>query len=81
MKGLLQIPSVLDESKAAPNMPFGPEVRQALDYMFEIGERDGFKTKDVGGYAGHLEYGDGEEIVGILCHLDVVPAGDGWTYG
>ena len=81
LKGLLQIPSVLDESKAAPNMPFGPEVRKALDYMFELGERDGFKTKDVGGYAGHLEYGDGEDIVGILCHLDVVPAGEGWTYG
>ncbi len=24
--------------------------------------------------------GDGEEIVGILCHVDVVPAGDGWTF-
>ncbi len=81
LKGLLQIPSVLDEDKAGPNEPFGPEVRRALDYMFALGERDGFVTKDVGGYAGHLEYGSGEEIVGILCHLDVVPAGDGWTYG
>ena len=23
--------------------------------------------------------GDGEKTLGILCHLDVVPAGDGWT--
>ena len=22
----------------------------------------------------------GEEIIGVLCHLDVVPTGDGWTY-
>lgn len=81
LTGLLQIPSVLDEAKSGPNQPFGPEVRRALDYMFSLGERDGFLTKDVGGYAGHLEYGSGEEIVGILCHLDVVPAGEGWTYG
>ncbi len=81
LTGLLQIPSVLDETKTGPNEPFGPEVRRALDYMFALGERDGFATKDVAGYAGHLEYGSGEEIVGILCHLDVVPAGEGWTYG
>ncbi|TCI61591.1 dipeptidase PepV [Exiguobacterium sp. SH0S2] len=81
LKGLLTIPSVLNESKTGPNEPFGPEVRQALDYMLELGQRDGFITKDVDGYAGHLEYGEGEELVGILCHLDVVPAGDGWTYG
>ena len=81
LNGLLRIPSVLDEEKAGPSMPFGPEVRRALDFMFELGQRDGFDTKDVAGYAGHLEYGEGEEIVGILCHLDVVPAGEGWTYG
>ena len=23
--------------------------------------------------------GQGEELVGILCHVDVVPEGDGWT--
>src|SRR5690606_19096506 len=28
----------------------------------------------------HIEVGKGEEILGILCHLDVVPAGDGWKY-
>ena len=25
--------------------------------------------------------GEGEEILGILCHVDVVPAGSNWTYG
>lgn len=81
LKGLLEIPSVLDEAQAGPGQPFGFEVRRALDYMLDLGKRDGFTTKDVNGYAGHLEYGDGEELVGILCHLDVVPAGEGWTYG
>jgi len=39
----------------------------------------GLATKNVDGYAGHAEYGAGNEIVGVLVHLDVVPAGDGWT--
>ena len=41
---------------------------------------DGFTPKNVDGYAGHLEMGQGEDLVGILCHLDVVPAGDGWSH-
>lgn len=28
---------------------------------------------------GWCEYGEGEEMVAVLGHLDVVPAGDGWT--
>ncbi len=40
----------------------------------------GFKTKNLDGYAGHAELGEGDETVGILVHLDVVPEGDGWTY-
>ncbi|WP_170007978.1 dipeptidase PepV [Bacillus fonticola] len=78
-KGLLRIPSVKDVSRATPDAPFGPEVKQALTYMLQLGERDGFITKEVENVAGHIEHGDGEEIVGVLCHVDVVPAGkDGW---
>src|SRR6056297_2304534 len=40
----------------------------------------GMKTKNEDGYAGHVEIGQGEEILGILCHLDVVPEGNNWTY-
>ena len=46
--------------------------------MLHKGETEGF-TKNLEGYAGHLEMGQGEELVGILCHVDVVPEGDGWT--
>ncbi|AOT01443.1 MULTISPECIES: dipeptidase PepV [Exiguobacterium] len=82
LKELLRIPSVLDESTIEEGAPFGHEVKRALDWMLATGERDGFTSKNVDGYAGHLEYGQGEELLGILCHLDVVPAGgDHWTYG
>ena len=47
--------------------------------MLHKGEAEGFASKNLEGYAGHLEMGQGEELVGILCHVDVVPEGDGWT--
>lgn len=79
LKGLLRIPSVRDDSKKTDDAPFGPDVKRALDYMLELGDKDGFTTKEVGLVAGHVEYGDGEEIVGVLGHVDVVPVGDGWS--
>ncbi|WP_121611381.1 dipeptidase PepV [Mesobacillus foraminis] len=75
----LKIKSVLDEENATADAPLGKGVKEALDYMLQIGKKDGFTAKNVGDLAGHLEYGKGDEIVGILCHVDVVPEGDGWT--
>lgn len=40
----------------------------------------GMRTKNCGGYAGWAEIGSGEELCGVLVHLDVVPAGDGWEH-
>ncbi len=76
---LLSIDSVLDETTSEPSAPFGRKIAQALSFMLELGERDGFKTRNVDGYAGHIEWGQGEELIGVLTHVDVVPAGDGWT--
>lgn len=78
-KNLLKIKSVLDEEHKSEDAPLGKGVKEALDYMLALGEKDGFKTKNSGHVAGHIEFGQGEELVGILCHVDVVPEGDGWT--
>lgn len=78
-KEFLAIESVLDESSAGPGAPFGKGVAEALEYMLDLARRDGFHTKNLDGYAGHVEYGEGEELIGILGHVDVVPPGDGWT--
>ncbi|WP_049326514.1 dipeptidase PepV [Staphylococcus capitis] len=78
LKGLLSIESVRDDSKASKDAPVGPGPRQALDYMYELAEKDGFSTHDVDHIAGRIEAGQGEDVLGILCHVDVVPAGDGW---
>ncbi|MCM3787005.1 dipeptidase PepV [Domibacillus indicus] len=79
LQSLIQIPSVKSD-QAAEDAPFGREVRQALDFMLELGEKSGFRVKNTGNVAGHLEMGQGEELIGILCHVDVVPPGDGWSY-
>jgi len=60
--------------------PFGEGVDSVLKYYLGLADKMGFKTKNVDGYAGHIEFGEGDEIIGILVHLDVVPEGDGWTY-
>lgn len=78
-QSFLQIESVLDEEGGIAGKPFGEKVDEALQYMLKKGQDEGFKVKNVDGYAGHIEYGEGEDIVGVLCHVDVVPAGDDWT--
>lgn len=78
-KQLLQIKSVLDEEKATPDAPLGKGVKEALTFMLDLGQQDHFVTKNVDHLAGHIEFGEGEDLVGILCHVDVVPEGDGWT--
>ncbi|WP_144698516.1 dipeptidase PepV [Fictibacillus phosphorivorans] len=78
-KGLLRIPSLLDEENAKAGAPFGHEIEKALTYMLDLGKDSGMTVKNVDGYAGHIEIGNGEDIVGVLCHVDVVPPGDGWS--
>lgn len=74
----IAIPSV--KSEAAPNAPFGTEVRASLDHALGLAKNLGFATTDMEGYIGYAEFGKGEELIGVLCHLDVVPAGVGWKY-
>lgn len=79
LQGILKIKSVLDEENSAPNAPLGQGVKDALQYLLDLGEKDGFTAKNVGDLAGHLEMGGGKDLLGILCHVDVVPEGDGWS--
>ena len=73
----LRIPSV--QGEPAPGAPYGAAVRQSLDHVLETARSLGFHTVNVDNHLGWCEYGDGKEMVAVLGHLDVVPAGDGWT--
>ncbi|WP_425467084.1 dipeptidase PepV [Pseudalkalibacillus caeni] len=79
LQNLLRIRSVLDEEKPTDDAPFGIGIKEALDFMLKTGERNGFSIKNVDQIAGHLEMGQGEDLIGVLCHVDVVPEGDGWS--
>lgn len=79
---LLRIDSAMDMEHADAENPFGPGPRKALDAFLKIAERDGYTTKNYDNYVGHFEYENGAnadaEVLGIIGHLDVVPAGSGW---
>jgi succinyl-diaminopimelate desuccinylase len=68
------------EEKPLPGMPFGEGPFRALEHALNLSKEMGFQIKNLDGYAGYAEFGEGEETVGVLSHLDVVPEGDGWTY-
>ena len=76
---LIQIPSV-NSDLTDENKPFGKNIHKALEYMLSLGNSLGFKTKNIDGYCGYIEFGEGEEILGIIGHLDVVPEGDDWNF-
>ncbi len=78
LKMLLSIDSVRDDSKATEEYPVGPGPAEALDAFLELAEEDGFQTENFDNLAGHIEYGEGSETLGILAHVDVVPVGTGW---
>ena len=74
----LRIPSV--EGEPAQGAPYGAEVRQSLDHILAAAEKLGLRTENMDGHVGWCEYGDGDEMIAVLGHLDVVPAGDGWSF-
>ena len=78
VQSLIQIPSVYSKSDN-PKKPFGENCNLALEYMLNLGEKLGFRTKNLDGYCGYIEFGEGEEMLGIIGHLDVVPEGEGWS--
>ncbi|WP_336635341.1 dipeptidase PepV [Lysinibacillus fusiformis] len=82
LQELVQINSILDEDTKTTEIPFGNGPLQALEWLLAKGQKEGLLTKNVDNYAGHIEMGAGEDLLGILCHVDVVPIGDeaDWTY-
>ncbi|MCL6515596.1 dipeptidase PepV [Alicyclobacillus sp.] len=78
LQALLRIPSV--EGPAEDGAPFGRACADALRYVLDLAAEHGLKVENVDGYAGHVEYGEGDPYVAVLSHLDVVPAGNHWTY-
>ncbi len=80
LQELIRIPSV-SRGEPKEGMPYGEHVFNALRKAQQIARRLGFdKVWDVEARCGVVEYGEGDEMVAVMAHLDVVPEGTGWTY-
>ena len=73
---LVQIKSVHEQP--LPGKPFGDGVDKALGYVLSLAESMGFSTKNLDGYCGYAEYGEGELYIGVLSHVDICPEGEMW---
>lgn len=78
---IISIQSVADENSDVK--PFGAGSRKALDWGMDFMKKIGMSVKDFDGYAVRGDfYDDDFPKLGILAHLDTVPAGDTdkWHY-
>ncbi len=76
LQSLININS--EKTTASTLAPFGEGVKNALLTFLNIAKRMGFETINYDNYIGEVCFGEGEEI-GIIGHMDVVPAGIGWN--
>ncbi len=74
---IIAIPSVAGEAEGI--YPYGKACAMALDKAAELAEKYGFRYENHDYHCMSILYGDAEQEIGIVCHLDVVPAGDDWS--
>lgn len=74
---IISIPSVAGEKEGI--YPYGKVCADALDKAASLAEKYGFRVENHDYHCMSVLYGEEETEIGIVCHLDVVPAGDGWS--
>lgn len=80
LKEIMQVASV--KSEPAPNAPFGLKLKEALEVVKAMAIRLGFEFTVVNDAVGYIQLGTGDDYIGVISHLDVVPEGelDQWDY-
>ena len=76
MAKLIKIKSVVGEAELGA--PFGKGPALALDKAIEMCREAGFDVRDYDHAAACASFGDGERLLDMLAHLDVVDVADGW---
>lgn len=78
LAALVAIPSF--RTQAEEGAPYGAGPAAVLRKGAHLAEALGLRTRIVEGVMAEADLGeDGEPKLGILCHLDVVPEGAGWS--
>lgn len=78
LEEILAVPSV--NGIPTETAPYGESTAEALAVFLDQAEKLGFTTKNLDNHAGYAEFGSGDKMIGILVHLDVVPADEGWDH-
>ena len=68
-----------ERSSYQKGKPYGEGPSRALAAALNMAEGYGFSITNYDNYVGTADMNDGERQLDILAHLDVVPAGEGWT--
>ena len=68
-----------EQAPAEEGKPFGAENARCLEFYLSLASFLGFETKNFDNFVGEVTFGGGEDFA-VLAHLDVVPAGSGWTH-
>lgn len=82
IKDLGDLIAIASVSRGVPEegKPLGAELDRALHFVLDTARKLGFEdARSLDGYCGVVDYGEGAEQLLIMTHLDVVPAGTGWT--
>lgn len=74
---LVAIDSV--EGSPAPGAPFGPGPAAALNEALRLAGEWGLTAQNLEGYVGCVDLNDHPDALHLLCHLDVVAPGEGWS--
>lgn len=68
-----------ERSEYVEGAPFGDGPRKALVLALDMAEKYGFDITNYDNYAGAIDLNKKAKGLDILAHLDVVPAGEGWS--
>ncbi|MEI7432946.1 MAG: dipeptidase PepV [Methanomicrobiales archaeon] len=78
VRSITKIRSVAGDPE--PGKPCGQGPASALQATLEIARSMKFFSENLDNYIGFVEYGEGEDYIAVLGHLDTVPEGDHWTF-
>lgn len=73
------INSIYDEKTITKEHPYGEGVAKCFDLLKNVALKDGFKVDMCDGHCLEIECGEGDKLIYIFAHQDVVPvAGQDW---
>ena len=75
---LIEVKSIT-QPNSSESAPYGEGCLASLQVMGDICYRKGLTLQHHENRCASLRWGQGSEELGIFTHLDVVPAGIGWT--